>query len=1553
MSWKLACVIAGLFLAVTPALGVATVVITSPQDQQHVNPGGGGLDPVDVTYQITGNTCIGFRSSYSVTPYVNGVAVSCAGSGCSCDGTTEACNNVTKTITLDGNDFNSCLNTIQIALDPAPFAPPGCIVPGPDVFSNTIQVWQSTYKECTGCTDCNRSSVGRPVDVASGEMYHDMVDLRIAGPLPMEFRRRYNSRSTFNGAMGFGWQHAYQIRLEAAGTNREVLIDERGRRIYFAKNGQGAWDENRIEHLVLTAPGSPVWRVTDKHQRKLEFDAAGKLTRIADRNGNQLTFSYSGTNLTTITDDFGRSMSLTYSGSRVQTASAGGRTATYTYNGTTSNLELIQWSDGSFVDYQYTDTDSHNMTAALDSNGHLIEGHSYYGTDQVHTTQADGGNYLYTLVYDSPTQTTVTNSRSVPTVYIHSSFNGLVTSSTGPGCASCGSGGISATREYDRFLNLTKVEDALVPPVVTQMTYDAKGNLLTRTEALGTPRARTTTYTYDPTFNLPATVTVPSVGSGACLSAHPNKIVTNTYRTTPAPNGDLMQRKIEGCEGVTFFTNITTYDYDSHGQLSTANGPRSMVPDDVTTYSYYADAAPDPNDRARLQTVTNALGHQTTYADYDLFGNVGTVTQANSPADVVTTYLYDDKDRPTEIRIKGAIAADDIVTENHYDLEGNLDFVRLPNCVEAGLACAFTEDYVYDGVNRVQEVHDAVGNKVVYTYDTEGSRTREEYRDTTTAQRYTNFEYDSFNRLHRICHGAPTPGVCGSVFSEINYFDDGTRQAEQDPLGHTTTFTYDELKRLKTATQSVPPDTLTTTYSYDVQDNLTSITDPRGLVTTYTNSDLGWRLLVTSPDTGGSAYGYDSAGNLVTSTNANGVTSTRTHDALNRVLTVTYTDASLNVTQSYDSAAVSFGVGRRTSMTDPSGTSIYNYDRRGLLTAEQKSVSGVTYTTQYSFDKTGNLKQVLYPSPEVTVHQGQVDFTYDDANRVSLVTTKLNGATTPVASSLAYKPFGPRTQLTFGNGLPDVRTYGTRYQLGTWTLGSSPTFTLNYSHSFNDDLDLFTRTDNNSAANNRTFAYDEAHRLKAAAGPWGSGTACGGVSYTYDRNGNRQCVGEVSPATNYTYVPNTNQLTSTNDGVNIATFAHDNNGNITSDSAHTYGYSQADRLASIDAGATATYTYDGDGRRASKTLFGLKVLYFYDSTGKLLTETTGIPGSGTDYLYLDHVPLGRVDWSVNEFDLGNVLRVNKNASNARLDWSLVAPDAQTYAVRRKQVVNPNDRTFNGNAIIARFSDGTRIYDDPVLGDANRYDYRVLRQVVAEALFFYHADHLGTPIAMTHGTSAAVVWRAEHRPFGSLHSLPVGVVTNNLRFSGQYFDSETGLHQNWHRDYSPITARYYQSDPLGLESGDFATYVYAASNPISVDDPQGLVASICCRLLASRFFGSTLRQRHCYAVADDGTRYGLYPEMRNGRRLGVPRTNDPRDHGGTCADCTQPPLIPVCDQDRCFRDQFTRYPVGEYRNLGPNSNTFAAALARRCCMNGLPAGLGSAPGTDDRPPAPVP
>jgi RHS repeat-associated protein len=110
--------------------------------------------------------------------------------------------------------------------------------------------------------------------------------------------------------------------------------------------------------------------------------------------------------------------------------------------------------------------------------------------------------------------------------------------------------------------------------------------------------------------------------------------------------------------------------------------------------------------------------------------------------------------------------------------------------------------------------------------------------------------------------------------------------------------------------------------------------------------------------------------------------------------------------------------------------------------------------------------------------------------------------------------------------------------------------------------------------------------------------------------------------------------------------------------------------------------------------------------------------------------------------------------------------------------------------------------------------------VAEAatLTHIHTDHLGRPIRMTNAAKATV-WQASYKPWGEVQSMS-GAQTNNLRFPGQYFQIETTLHYNHHRNYDPVTGRYTQPDPLRFVDGP-SVYAYAGNSPYMKTDREGL------------------------------------------------------------------------------------------------------------------------------------
>ena len=154
------------------------------------------------------------------------------------------------------------------------------------------------------------------------------------------------------------------------------------------------------------------------------------------------------------------------------------------------------------------------------------------------------------------------------------------------------------------------------------------------------------------------------------------------------------------------------------------------------------------------------------------------------------------------------------------------------------------------------------------------------------------------------------------------------------------------------------------------------------------------------------------------------------------------------------------------------------------------------------------------------------------------------------------------------------------------------------------------------------------------------------------------------------------------------------------------------------------------------------------------------------------------------------------------------------------------RNQNGLQTVFHYgTNGELLYERDQAGNTKEYvwlDGRPIARIDNQtSIYYYHVDHLGTPQAMTDATGATV-WKADYEPFGKANVRATSTVENNLRFPGQYFDRETGMHYNYFRDYDPSTGRYIEADPIGLEGGT-NPYLYAEANPLMYTDPLGLWA----------------------------------------------------------------------------------------------------------------------------------
>ncbi len=132
----------------------------------------------------------------------------------------------------------------------------------------------------------------------------------------------------------------------------------------------------------------------------------------------------------------------------------------------------------------------------------------------------------------------------------------------------------------------------------------------------------------------------------------------------------------------------------------------------------------------------------------------------------------------------------------------------------------------------------------------------------------------------------------------------------------------------------------------------------------------------------------------------------------------------------------------------------------------------------------------------------------------------------------------------------------------------------------------------------------------------------------------------------------------------------------------------------------------------------------------------------------------------------------------------------------------------------------------------------------------------------------VTWKGKSEAFGKTVLDADNLIVMNLRFPGQYYDSETGNHYNYFRDYYPTIGRYQRRDPVEL-AGGINAYGYVEVNPLSYTDPQGLaIPFIYAAIFRIAFIGSAI-----YGVESwKASPYGSGNALNSGDGWGKPQYN---------------------------------------------------------------------------------
>jgi RHS repeat-associated protein len=594
------------------------------------------------------------------------------------------------------------------------------------------------------------------------------------------------------------------------------------------------------------------------------------------------------------------------------------------------------------------------------------------------------------------------------------------------------------------------------------------------------------------------------------------------------------------------------------------------------------------------------------------------------------------------------------------------------------------------------------------------------------------------------------------------YDSNGNVTQSTDPLGRVTNLAYDVRGRpiqTKLPSPQANAERPVVQRAYDGQDQLSTVTDARRLVTSYAVDGLGNQGALESPDTGKTTYTYDVAGNLKTSTDARGKVSTYSYDAINRVTQIDYASGPATVFE-YDGGTTgdASAIGNLSGLRDESGNTAYRYDPFGRIVSKTQTVVvgntsrsfKVGYAYGTSGTATGKPASITYPSGN------RVNYIYDGAGQLSHLTLDPadagNGGMPAAASidlltGIFYAPFGGVQSWYWGNSTDAAvngyaRTFDLDGRITSYTLGNVQTTGVLRHINYDAAGRILGYTHEGSsvatppALLDQTFAYDDLDRLT------GNQSATTSRGYAYDANGNRTQAIIGSSSYSNVVSANSNRLLSTTGPAPARVNIYDAAGNLTSDGTVDYLYSDRGRLARTSiAGLATTYLYNALGQRVSKaaSVVSTGTSYFvYDEQGHLLGEYDSGGTALQETVYLDNTPV------------------------------VVLANGVSY-VYADHLDTPR--------LIARSTDNAIVW---------RWDL---------------ADPFGMQVP-------------QEDPSG------LGNFSYNLRFPGQWFDRETNNHYNYHRDYDPQTGRYIQSDPIGLEGG-MNTYGYVAANPLSSSDKFGL------------------------------------------------------------------------------------------------------------------------------------
>ncbi|MEU3739222.1 DUF6531 domain-containing protein [Streptomyces sp. NPDC032198] len=674
----------------------------------------------------------------------------------------------------------------------------------------------------------------------------------------------------------------------------------------------------------------------------------------------------------------------------------------------------------------------------------------------------------------------------------------------------------------------------------------------------------------------------------------------------------------------------------------------------------------------------------------------------------------------------------------------------------------------------------------------------------------------------------------------VRYNAAGLPVEATDPLGALTTWERDAFGRTVALTDSVgnttrlewstegklirrtAPDGEVETWTYDGEGNCTSYTDQLRQVSRYEYTHFDLLAARISPDGARHEFAYDTSLRLTEVTNPLGFAWSYEHDAAGHLRSETDFDGR-TLTYEHDAA------GRLTARTNAAGETVtFDHDELGQIIRKDAAGS----VTTFAYDLFGQLSQATGPDASLTIER-------DHGGRP--LSETVDGRTL----TFAHDAMGRRTRRTTATGATSTWTYDAA---GNHALLSTGGRTISFEH------DPSGREVARHVGANLTLAhaFDEVGRLTAQSVTTADRRSVQSRAYTYRADGHLASLDDQLAGTRRFDLDAAGRVTAVHAGNWTETYAYDAAGNqtqATSPSNHPGHESNGPRAYTgtrITRAGHLRYEHDDLGRVTlrQKTRLSRKPdtwHYTWDAEDRLMAVITP---DGTRWRYR-YDPLGRRIAKLRLAPDGETVLEQTVFS---WDGTLLCEQTTTSA----ELPNPVTVTWDHQGL------------HPI-AQTERVSAADMPQDEIDSRFFsIVTDLVGTPTELIDETGD-IAWRARSTLWGTTAWTASSTTYTPLRFPGQYFDPETGLHYNYFRHYDPETARYLTNDPLGLApSPNPSGYV---PNPQVWTDHLGLSPDECTQSIfkASARGKGDVHEQHGYSAddfpGDPRKSEGMYPNGR--------------------------------------------------------------------------------------------